>query len=105
MSHQQPQRRARPRPAPIDLDVVEVERQERRARENAAAWPSREHTSSSGKREAVELTVMVTVECGFSQLTYGFGDEVVTADEATVVDIEGLLPAMGIDRSCKNPFY
>ncbi len=42
--------------------------------------------------------MLVAVESSFRPAAYRFGDEVVTADAATVVDIEGLLPAMGIDR-------
>ncbi len=46
--------------------------------------------------------MLVAVESSFRPAAYRFGDEVVTADEATVVDIEGLLPAMGVDfwRKC-----
>ena len=41
--------------------------------------------------------VLIAVEGGAGPGAYGFGDEVVAADQSGSVDVEGLSAAMGVD--------
>src|SRR5687768_7232130 len=67
--------------------------------EHAAPWAAGDHAAVRREREPVELTVSVAIQGSFCPPADRQGDEVVAADQSLVVDIEGLVRAVGMESA------